>query len=157
MQQAPSKNTGSESATGLLGGYRNRDIFGIFRFDSAEAKDEAIILAPRDLEAFLEGAGIDPRLTRYQVEFMTPENPFNAGFYRLLGIRILSEESMLSETASGNGETTVIDFIGQFMASQKKELEIEKGCDILYPIAMKEGGLLVIAASQPEIFAISAS
>ncbi|MFA5747466.1 MAG: hypothetical protein WC926_05375, partial [Candidatus Paceibacterota bacterium] len=57
-------------STSLLGGYRNKDIFGIFRLDSAGA-DEAIILAPGDLEAFLEGAGIDPRFTRYQVEFMT--------------------------------------------------------------------------------------
>jgi hypothetical protein len=144
-------------STSLLGGYRNKDIFGIFRLDSAGA-DEAIILAPGDLEAFLEGAGIDPRFTRYQVEFMTPENPFNAGFYRLLGIKIpVDGEKVSSRALSGDGETTVSDFIGQFMASQKKELEIERGCELLYPIAKKEGGLLVIAASQPEIFAISAS
>jgi hypothetical protein len=150
------KGAEAGQSTSLLGGYRNKDIFGIFRLDSS-GTDEAIILAPGDLKAFLEGAGIDPCLTRYQVEFITPDNPFNAGFYQLLGVRILSGEGTLSEAASGNGETTVSDFICQFMASQKKELEIEKGCELLYPIAKKEGGLLVIAASQPEIFAISAS
>lgn len=138
--------------TSLLGGYRGKDIFGIFRLDSA-GSDEAIIISTGDLEAFLEGAGIDPRLTRYQVEFMAPENPLNAGFYRLLGVKILSGP----ETVSGNGETAIGDFIGQFMASQKEELEIEKGCDILYPIAKKEGEMLVVAVTNPDMFAISAS
>jgi hypothetical protein len=148
---------GVEPANSLLGKYKKADIFGIFRLDSSGA-DETIILAPGDLKAFLEGVGIDPCLTRYQVEFMAPDNPFNAGFYQLLGIKMPDAgEKVSSEALSDNGETTVSDFIGQFMDSQKKNLEIERGYEIVYPIAKKAGGILVIAASQPEIFAISAS
>jgi len=150
---------GNKPATSLLGAYRNVDICGIFQLDSAELKDEAIIIASGELKAFLEGVGIDPSATRYQVEFMTPANPLNTGFYQLLGVKVLpaaAKDKGHSEAVSGIGETTVIDFIGQFMANQEKELEIERGCGIIYPIAKKDG-ILVIASSQTGILAITAS
>lgn len=154
----PSTGIGNGPATSLLGEYRNVNICGIFQLDSAELEDEAIIIASGELKAFLEGVGIDPLATRYQAEFMTPANPLNAGFYQLLGIKVLpaANGNGHSEAASGIGETTVVDFIGQFMANQEKELEIERGCGIIYPIAKKDG-ILVIASSQTGILAITAS
>lgn len=156
--QESSKNTGIEPSTSLLGGYRNADIFGIFRLDSSEG-DEAVLADPKALMSFLEGAGISPGATRYQVEFLTPASPFSACFYRLLGVKILPGpvQDVGCGSVPGNGETSILDFITQFMDRQREELAIERGCGLIFPISKKEGDTLIIAVTNPDMFAISAS
>ena len=165
MEEIPAENM---PATSLLGAYRNANIGDIFQPKLREVGGVIILdwsYSWTDLRSVLRRMNIDFEATRYQVEFVSPSDPLEAGYYQLLGIKALpaipqKRESGYSGTISLGPseikETTLLELVDQFATSQRKVLgvDLEKAeigpnggkHRIAYHITRRNGALLIASS-----------
>jgi hypothetical protein len=104
----------------LLGPYRGKSIEEIFSVDLRSASGVEVVHWQQihdELDPILRRLGIDPKTTRYQIDFIKSDDPLAAGYYQLVGIRPLSCPEKKNRTGGKLfedrkfGETTLSKFI----------------------------------------------
>ena len=164
---AREKPFGEPSKYALLNRFAGKSISDIFQANLRVSGGVEVVSWMRihnDLGPILKRLGMDPKATRYQVDFIRPDNPLAVGYYQLVGIRPLPCSQKKPDKKSAGfifeerkiGETTLSDFILGYAMVQWRSIGLKLEKASIKPNSgehepafhiKKEGDVLIIAAS----------